>query len=149
MHLSNFSEHDDEQHLELLLTEHGVRMPGGHDDRLALVQDILLTVDRDAADALETSDECIAAGAMAADLLALVKGEERDAHGVVLRKRPADDLTGLAGDLLPQGHDLGLGDILNHFVHFQSSFPAPQTALLSREALIKLQERSARDFVPN
>ena len=53
---------------------------------------------------------------MGADLLTLVKREERDAHVLVLRQRAADDLTGLIGDLIAQGQNLCLADIF-HTVH--------------------------------
>jgi len=100
------SEHNDEQHLELLLTVHRVRMARGHDDALTLVQDVLDAVDRDPAHAVEAGDHRVAAGFVGADLLTLVKREERDAHVLVLRQRAADDLTGLIGDLIAQGQNL-------------------------------------------
>jgi len=66
-----------------------------------------------------------------ADLLTLVKREERDAHVLVLRQRAADDLTGLIGDLIAQGQDLCLADIF-HTVH--DSFPPVETRGVYRRA---------------
>ena len=45
-------EYDDQQHFELLLTKYRMRMTRGHDDRLALVQLIIFSVDRDPAHAV-------------------------------------------------------------------------------------------------
>ena len=81
--------HHDQQHFELLLAEYGVRVACGHDDGLALVQFIPDAVDRDAAHAVQAGDEGVAAGLVRADLLALVKGKQRDAQRVVLRQRLA------------------------------------------------------------
>lgn len=72
--------------------------------------------DRDPTHAVEAGDHRVAAGFVGADLLTLVKREERDAHVLVLRQRAADDLTGLIGDLIAQGQDLCLADIF-HTVH--------------------------------
>ena len=66
-----------------------MRVACGHDDGLALVQFIPDAVDRDAAHAVQAGDEGVAAGLVRADLLALVKGKQRDAQRVVLRQRPA------------------------------------------------------------
>ena len=62
----------------------GVGVMGGHDDGLALVEEVLDTVDGDAAGAVQAGDEGVAAGFVGADLLALIEGEEGDADGVVL-----------------------------------------------------------------
>ena len=91
-------------------------MARGHDDALTLVQDVLDAVDRDPTHAVEAGDHRVAAGFVGADLLTLVKREERDAHVLVLRQRAADDLTGLIGDLIAQGQNLCLADIF-HTVH--------------------------------
>ena len=80
------------------------------------MQDVLDAVDRDPTHAVEAGDHRVAAGFVGADLLTLVKREERDAHALVLRQRAADDLTGLIGDLIAQGQDLCLADIF-HTVH--------------------------------
>ena len=45
-------EYYNQQHLKLLLSIHGMRMLGRHDDGLALVQLVSLAVDGDAADAV-------------------------------------------------------------------------------------------------
>ena len=54
-------------------------MARGHDDGLALVQLMGHAVDGDAACAVEAGDKRVAAGFVGADLLTLVKREERDA----------------------------------------------------------------------
>ena len=69
------SEYDNQQHFELLLAVDGMRMAGGHDDRLALVQNVRLAVDGDAADAVQAGDKRVAAGLMRADFFALAKGK--------------------------------------------------------------------------
>ena len=53
-----------------------------------------------AAAALEHEHHCVAAGGVCTDLLALGEDEQRDADGVILGKRLADDLPGLGLDLL-------------------------------------------------
>ena len=106
------SEHHDEQHLEWLLPIHRVRMSGGHDDALALAEQILLAVDGDAAHAIETGHEGVAAGLVRADLLTLIEGEKRHAQRGVLRERLAYDLPLLIGDLVLERQDLCLGNVL-------------------------------------
>ena len=96
---AQFSEHHDQQHFELLLTEDGVGMARGHDDGLALVQLVGRAVDGDASRTVEAGDKRVAAGFMRADLLALVKGEQGDADGIVLRQGLADHLAFLIGNL--------------------------------------------------
>ena len=91
---AQFSEHHDQQHFELLLTEDGVGMARGHDDGLALVQLIGRAVDGDASRTVEAGDKRVAAGFMRADLLALVKGEQRHAQRVVLRIRVGPQVFG-------------------------------------------------------
>lgn len=105
---AQFSEHHDQQHFELLLTVNGMRVTSGHDDGLALVQHIRSAVNGDTANAVQTGNERVAAGFMGADLLALVKGKQRDAQRVALRERSAHDLTGLIGDLLLDCENSGL-----------------------------------------
>ena len=59
---------------------------------------MLSAVDGKAAAALEHEHHCVAAGGVCTDLLALGEGEQRDADGVILGKRLADDLPGLGLD---------------------------------------------------
>ena len=78
------SEHHNEQHLELLLAVDRVRVSGGHDYALALVQLVVNAVYRYFSDSLEAGDKCVAAGGVGAYLLVLVESEERYAQRVVL-----------------------------------------------------------------
>ena len=49
------------QHLEARLAADGVRVPGGHDDRLPLGERVVHAVDRDLALTVKAGDKCIAA----------------------------------------------------------------------------------------
>ena len=106
-----------------------MRVACGHDDGLALVQFIPDAVDRDAAHAVQAGDEGVAAGLVRADLLALVKGEQRDAQRVVLRQRLADDLPRLLRDLLLQRQHRRLLHVLDpshiHYLLFKVSLFYP------------------------
>ena len=105
---------------ELRLTVDGVGMARGHDDALTLVQDVLDAVDRDPTHAVEAGDHRVAAGFVGADLLALVKGEERHTQRVILRKCLAHNLTGLLRDLLFERQNRGFFNIFKA-VHTVSS----------------------------
>mgnify|MGYP003087147289 CR=1 FL=1 len=89
-------------------------MAGGHEDGLALVEDVLHAVHGDAPLAVHTQHQRVAAGLVGADLLSLVEGEQRNADGIVLRQRLADHLTGLVGHLLLHGQNGGNVVILHH-----------------------------------
>ena len=67
---NHFLKYDNQQHLKLLLSIHGMRMLCRHDDGLALMQLVNLTIDGDAADAVQAGNEGITAGFVGADLLA-------------------------------------------------------------------------------
>lgn len=64
---------------------------------------MLSAVDGKAAAALEHEHHCVAAGGVCADLLALGEGEQRDADGVILGKRLADDLPASASTCCASG----------------------------------------------
>lgn len=85
---------------------------------LALMQDMRLAVDGDAAHAVQAGDKRVIAGGVRADFLVLIEGEQGHADGVILRQRPADDLPILTSDLFLERKHLGLGDILHGFLHF-------------------------------
>ena len=107
-------EHDGQQHLEVLGGIDRVGLPGGHDDALARGAEMLSAVDGKAAAALEHEHHCVAAGGVCTDLLALGEGEQRDADGVILGKRLADDLPGLGLDLLCKREHLLLRDVFQN-----------------------------------
>ena len=75
---------------------------------------MLSAVDGKAAAALEHEHHCGAAGGVCTDLLALGEGEQRDADGVILGKRLADDLPGLGLDLLCKREHLLLRDVFQN-----------------------------------
>ena len=66
------SKYHNQQHFEPLLSEHRVGMAGGHEDGLALVEDVLHAVHGDAPLAVQTQHQRVAAGLVGADLLSLV-----------------------------------------------------------------------------
>ena len=74
-----------------------MRVPGGHDDALALAEQILLAVDGDAAHAVETGHEGVPAGLVRADLLTLIEGEKRHAQRGVLRELLSSDAEAFGG----------------------------------------------------
>ena len=76
---NHFLKYDNQQHLKLLLSIHGMRMLCRHDDRLPFMQFICLAVDGDAADAVQAGNEGITARLVGADFLVLVEGEEGNA----------------------------------------------------------------------
>ena len=84
-----------------------MRVSGGHDYALALVQLVVNAVYRYFPDSLDAGDECVAAGGVGAYLLVLVECEERYAQRVVLGEGLADHLTGLAEHLISQSQNLG------------------------------------------
>ena len=79
-----------------------MRVPGRHDDGFPLVKQIFRSVNGDFSNAVQTGDEGVTVRFMGADLLALCKGEQGDAHRRVLRQSLADNLSILIRDLFLQ-----------------------------------------------
>ena len=84
--LKPIREHNGQHPLERLFAVNGVRHLCGHDQRFASLDDMRHTADRKASGALEHSHHCVAGGVVRADLLALVKREQRNADRLVLRQ---------------------------------------------------------------
>ena len=70
--IAALSKYHNQQHFEPLLPEHRMGMAGGHEDGLALVEDVLHAVHGDAPLAVQTQHQRVAAGLVGADLLSLV-----------------------------------------------------------------------------
>jgi len=106
-----------------------VRHVRGHDDALARAAEVLHAADGELSAALQHEHHRVALGAVRADLLALGKGEQRDADGVVLGQRLADDLPRGRRDLVRQLQGLRVLDILNiNHIASPSRRPAPSAS---------------------
>ena len=90
---------------------------GRHDQALTLPEDMNLPANGKAARTLQHRYQRVAAGGVGADLLALFKGEESEAHVGVLRQRAADHLALLIGRQVLQPQDLVFGDVFHTLVH--------------------------------
>lgn len=77
-----------------------MRVTCGHDDGFALAEFVTYAVDSNSAHAVKASHERVAARFVRGNFLVLVEREQRYADVGVLRKRFADDLTVLIGDLV-------------------------------------------------
>ncbi|MPN27148.1 hypothetical protein SDC9_174575 [bioreactor metagenome] len=69
-----------------------MRHAGGHDDALSCGERVLGATDGDPRRSVEDLHHRVALGFVRADLLARIKGEQRETHGLVLRESAADDL---------------------------------------------------------
>ena len=81
------------------------------------MQKVLGAVQHNPAHTVQAGHKGVAARGMGADLLALVKGKQRDAHRIILGQRLADHLAFLVRDFILQRQHFGLRNILHLDVH--------------------------------
>lgn len=77
-------------------------------------------VDRETASTVQTRHKRVAAGFVGADFFALIEGKKGHAHGGILGKSLAHDLTFLVGDLVFERQNFGLADAF--FIDVTDSF---------------------------
>ena len=89
-----------QQHLKPLFAVNGVRTMRRHEESFSRMEQMLFSLKRNLAHAIQAEDKCVAIGFVRADFFPLFESEEGYIYCIILRQRLADNLPILIGDLL-------------------------------------------------